>query len=149
MYVDDLLTGASDVEHAPQLEDKIIATLKTACFDIRKWTSSFSSLVERLPSSFHETSDKMIINSGNYTLKNLGIKWSPVSIHFTFRDSLDKEFPNTKRKILSEVTKLFDALGWFSPTTVQLKSFLQILWMDKLTWNETLSLKILEQYGRF
>ena len=147
MYVDDLLTRASDVEQAPQLEDKIIATLKTACFDVRKWTSSVSSLVERLPSSFRETSDKMIINSDNYTLKNLGLKWSPVPDHFTFTVSLDKEFPNTKRKKLSEVTKLFDPLGWFSPTTVQL--FLQILWMDKLTWDETLSLKILEQYGRF
>ena len=36
MCVDDLLTGASDVEHATQLQDEIIATLKTACFDIRK-----------------------------------------------------------------------------------------------------------------
>ena len=36
MYVDDLLTGASDVEHAAQLQDEIIATLETACFDIQK-----------------------------------------------------------------------------------------------------------------
>ena len=52
LYVDDLLTGASDFEHATQLQDEIIATLKTACFDIRKWISSVSSIVERLPSSF-------------------------------------------------------------------------------------------------
>ena len=44
---------------------------------------------------------------------------------------------------------MFDPLGWLSPTTFQLKSFLQILWMDKLTWDEILSLNILEQYGRF
>ncbi|XP_075259084.1 uncharacterized protein LOC142350945 [Convolutriloba macropyga] len=48
-----------------------------------------------------------------------------------------------------EVTELFDPLGWLSPTTNQLKSFLQILWMDKLTWDETLSLIILAQYERF
>ena len=59
MYVDDLLTGASDVQHATQLQDEIIAELKTACFDVRKWTSSVSSLVERLPSSFRETSDEI------------------------------------------------------------------------------------------
>ena len=123
MYVDDLLRGASDVEHATQLQDEIIATLKTACFDIRKWTSSVSSLVERLPSSFR-------------------IKWSPLPDHFTFTVCLDKDFPNTKRKLLSEVTKLFDPLGWLSPTTTQLKSFLKTLWMDELTWDETLSLSI-------
>ena len=45
MYVDDLITGASDVEHATQLQHENIATMKTACFDILKWTSSVSSLV--------------------------------------------------------------------------------------------------------
>ena len=30
-----------------------------------------------------------------------------------------------------------------------MKSVLQVLWMDKVTWDETLSLSILEQYGRF
>ena len=142
-----LPAGASDVEHATQLQEEIISTLKTACFDKRKWTSSVSSLVERLPSSFCETSDE--INSNDYTVKKLGIKWSPVPDHFTFTVCLEKDFPNKKRKILSEVTRLFDPLGWLSPTTIQLKSFLQILWMDKLTWNETLLLSILEQYGRF
>ena len=145
MYVDGLLTGASDVEQATQLQDEIIATLKAACFDIRKWTSSVSSLVERLPSAFRETSDEMIINSNDYTVKTLGIKWSPVPDHFTFTVYLDKDFPFKKRKILSEVTKLFDPLGWLSPTTIQLKSFFQILWKDRLTWDETLSLTILEQ----
>ena len=91
----------------------------------------------------------MIINSNDYTVKTLGIKWSPVSDHFTFTVCLDKDFLTTKRKILSEFAKLFDPLGWLSPTTFQLKSFLQILWMDKLSWDETLSLNILEQYGRF
>ena len=91
----------------------------------------------------------MIINSNDYTVKTLGIKWRLIPDHFTFTACLDKDFPNTKRKILSEVTKLFDPLGWLSSTTIQLKSFLQILWMDKLTWDETLSLNILEQYGRF
>ena len=37
MYVDHLVTGAPMVEHAAQLQDEIFATLKTACFDIRKW----------------------------------------------------------------------------------------------------------------
>ena len=146
MYVDDLLTGASDVEHATQLQDEIIATLKTACFDIRKWTSSVSSLVARLPSSFRENSDEMIINSNDYTVKTLGIKWSPVIDHFTF--AWTQIFPTQRGKYYRK-SKLFDPLGWLSLRTIQLKSFLQILWMDKLTRDETLSLNILEQYGRF
>ena len=90
----------------------------------------------------------MVINSNNYTVKTLGIKWGLIPDHFTFTICLDKKFPNTKRKI-SEVTNLFDPHGLLLPTTVQLHNFLQILWMNKLTWDRTLSLNILEQYGRF
>ena len=124
--------------HATQLQHEIIATLKTACFDIRKWPSSVSSIVERLPSSFRESSDEMIININGDTVKILGIKWSPVPDRFTGTVCLDKDFPTTKRKILSEVKELFDPIGWLSPTTIQLKSFLQILWIDNLTWDKTL-----------
>ena len=49
MYVDDLLTGTSSYDEAQQLQDNIISTLAAAGFDIRKWTSSEPSLVERLP----------------------------------------------------------------------------------------------------
>ena len=45
MYVDDLLTGASDVEHAAQLQDEIIATLKTAGFDIKNGHQAFHHLL--------------------------------------------------------------------------------------------------------
>ena len=111
MYVDDLLTGSSEVEHAAQLKDEIIATLKTACFDIRKWTSSVSSLVERLPCSFRETSDEMIINSDDYTVKSIGIKWSPVRDNFTFTVCLEKEFLNTEENIIESQSCLTQSDG--------------------------------------
>ena len=99
IYVDDLLTGASDIEHATQLQHEIIATLKTACFDIRKWPSRVLSIVERLPSSSRESSDEMIIKINDYTVKILGIKWSRVPDQFTCTVCLDKDFPTTKKKI--------------------------------------------------
>ena len=93
MYLGDLLTGASDVEHATQLQDKIISTLKTVFFDIQKWTSTVSSLVERLRSSFRETSEEMIINSNDYAVKTLGIKWSPFPDRFTCTVAWTRIFP--------------------------------------------------------
>ena len=84
MYMEGLLTGASDVEHATQLQDQIIATLKTACFDIPKWTSSVSPNVERLPASFCETLNEMIINSNYDTVKTFAIIfWSMFQINST------------------------------------------------------------------
>ena len=45
MYVNNLLTGASDVEHATQLQDDIIAALKTACFDTENGHQVFCQLL--------------------------------------------------------------------------------------------------------
>ena len=141
MYVDDLLTGAPDLESAMKLQDSIIAVLSKAGFEIRKWTSSNPELVERLP----ETTDKMTIKSDDYSVKTLGVKWNPNPDHFNFIAKLDKKTTSTKREILSEVKRLFDPLGWLSPTTIQFKSFVQLLWMDRLGWDEA---SLQQQYSR-
>ena len=74
IYVDDLLTGAPDLESAMKLEDSIIAVLSEAGFEIRKWTSNNPKLVERLPANFGETTDEMTIKSDDYSIKILGVK---------------------------------------------------------------------------
>ena len=148
MYVDDLLTGAPDRESAMKLQDSIIAVLSKAGFEIRKWTSSNPELVERLPANFRETTDEMTIKSDYYSIKTLGVKWNPNPDHFCFIAKLDEKTPSTKREILSEVTRLFDPLGWLSPTTIQFKSFVQLLWMDRLGWDEALSKCLQQQYSR-
>ena len=147
-YVDDLLTGAPDLESAMKLQDSIIAVLSEAGFEICKWTSSNPELVERLSANFRETTDKMTIKSDNYSIKTLGIKWKPNPDHFSFMAKQDEKTPSTKREILSEVTRLFDPLGWLAPTTIQFKCFVQLLWTDRLGWDEALSKCLQQQYSR-
>ena len=74
MYVEDLLTGAADLEIALNLQDSIIAVLSKAGFEICKRTSSNPELVERLPANFRETIDEMTIKSDDYSIKTLGVK---------------------------------------------------------------------------
>ena len=68
---------------------------------------------------------------------------------FQLYSMLGQRISEHKEEIIIGSRKVVWPLGWLSPTTVQLKSFYPILWTDKLTWDETLSLSILEQYGRF
>ena len=147
-YVDDLLTGAANLESAMNLQDSTIAVLSKAGFEIRKWTSSNPELFERLPANFRETAEGMTIKSDDYSIKTLGVRWKPNPDHFSFIAKLDKKTPTTKREIVSEVTRLFDPLGWLSPTTIQFKSFVQLLWMDPLGWDEALSKGLQQQYSR-
>jgi len=44
----------------------------------------------------------------------------------------------TKRKILSEISEIFDPLGPLSPYIIIVKLLLQDLWLHKLTWDESL-----------
>ena len=148
MYVDDLLTGAPDQESAMKLQDSIIAVLSEAGFEIRKWTSSNPELVERLPANFQETTDEKTIENGDYSVNTLGVKWNPNTHHFSFIAKLDKKTPSTKLEILSEVTQLFNPLGWLSLTTTKFKFFVQLLWMDRLGLDEALSKCLQQQYSR-
>lgn len=67
--------------------------------------------------------------------KALGVQ--PNADVFTFKLSLDEvKFPLTKRKIVSEVAKLFDPLGWLSPSIMLAKLVIQQLWIDALDWDD-------------
>ncbi|XP_075261162.1 uncharacterized protein LOC142352893 [Convolutriloba macropyga] len=90
-----------------------------------------------------------IASSAFHSVRPLCVKWNPNPDHFSFIAKLDEKTPSTKRETLSEVTRLFDHLGWLSPTTIQFKSFVQLFWMDGLGWDEALSKGLQQQYSRF
>lgn len=42
----------------------------------------------------------------------------------------------TKRGLVSDIAKVFDVLGFFSPATIKMKILLQHLWEMKIDWDE-------------
>ena len=106
MYVDDLLTGAPDLENAMKLQDSFIAVFWEAGFEIRKWNSNNPEHVEKLTANFRETTEEMTIKSDDYSIKILGVKWKRNLDHFSLISKLDEKTTSTKRQILSEVTQL-------------------------------------------
>ena len=68
--------------------------------------------------------------------------WSPVLDTFTFKLKNWRESPSTKvtkRKVLSDTSKLFDPLGWVFPILSPFKIFLQDLWIEGLEWDKPLN----------
>ena len=98
MYIDNLLSGAADMERAFNLQDTIISVFSQAGFDIRKWTSSDAALVEKLPAKYRERANEMTIKSEDYSIKTLGVKWSPNPDHFSFVAKLDERSPRPNEK---------------------------------------------------
>ena len=52
----------------------------------------------------------------------------------------------TKRSLVSDVAKTFDILGWYSPTIVKAKILLQMLWLEKIGWDDSVPEAIFQEW---
>ena len=145
-YVDDLLTGASSEKEAKALQDVLIENVARAGFQHDKWSSSDIFLVDRLPECSRGTADNKHIESEEYFIKTLGVVWKPKHNIFTHNVKPSEGSPLTKQQILSKVTCIFDTLGLMAPIVIQLKSFIQALWLGQLSWDDPLNQYLVQQY---
>ncbi|GFT84638.1 integrase catalytic domain-containing protein [Trichonephila clavipes] len=85
----------------------------------------------------------------NESSKVLGLFWNSSNDTFGFQPSLELTPPLTKRRILSESSKIFDPLGLLSPCTVFMKIFYQKLWLTKTDWDSPIPQQLTEDWLRF
>ncbi|XP_041451809.1 uncharacterized protein LOC121405256 [Drosophila obscura] len=130
-YVDDMLTGADDVDTLKSICDQVSEILGSGGFQLSKWFSNHPELMDG-----NNEEKSLSFNDADST-KTLGMRWSPRTD--TFRYHLEDSFTNlnpTKRTILSISARLFDPLGLLSPISITAKIFLQKLWQLQLDWDE-------------
>ena len=69
--------------------------------------------------------------------KTLGIEWNANLDHFQLTIADLPPVTNvTKRLLFSDITKMFDVLGWFSPAIIKVKIPLQGLQELKVDWDD-------------
>ncbi|XP_066141168.1 uncharacterized protein [Euwallacea fornicatus] len=134
-YVDDLLTGSSDLDSLKRLGENIRRILAKYGFELRQFRSNAHQLLDEIAKDGHE---KKYLISDDSSSKTLGISWVPSLDTFEY-DS--KKFAEThgkvtKRTILSWVSKIFDPLGIVGFLTVRVKLLIQRLWQLKIDWDE-------------
>lgn len=135
-YVDDMLTGCESVEEAMKLQTDLKKLLCCGGFELRKWSSNNHKLLNLIPAELRE-SDGPLSLSEDVAVKTLGLNWHPNSDSFGFLVKVpDIDELVTKRAILSVVARLFDPLGFLSPTIVVAKMLLQQLWTLGIGWDE-------------
>lgn len=123
-------------EDAQAERQEITATLKEYGLNITKWKSNSPEFQDGIPLSQQEN----VLELADASCKALGLLWQPRPDVFTFKLSLDEpNLPMTKRKIVSEVAKLFDPLGWLAPCIVLAKITIQQLWIEALDWDDKLA----------
>ncbi|XP_063833858.1 uncharacterized protein LOC135083024 [Ostrinia nubilalis] len=161
-YMDDLMTGCSDVTEGVALYQEMRELLLRGGFQLQKWNSNNKQLLSEIFKTENQSTNKteqqdtktkleqdntkneknkeIDMKADNIT-KILGITWDRSEDHFRYSVSLPTASPGpeTKRSILSEIARLYDPLGWLAPSIIIAKMFIQKLWLAGITWDEPIS----------
>ncbi|OXU17679.1 hypothetical protein TSAR_015131 [Trichomalopsis sarcophagae] len=130
-YVDDFLSGADTLEDILAIQDEMIQLLSHEGFVIRKWSCNHPSALENIDLDCGIQSSTLKINRG--------VVWDSQRDIFSY--SVDPEEPEsttTKRKLLSQIAKIFDPLGLLGPLTLYAKTLVEECWKANITWDESL-----------
>lgn len=146
-YMDDALFGSHSIEEARKCRDELINLLSSGGFNLRKWSSNEPALVNDLPDEMRNPNNFAFTETE--TSKTLGLGWNPKHDKFEFSSTIGQQEQAkcvTKRKMLSDVAKLFDPLGWLSPVTIKTKILFQNVWLSKIQWEDELPPTIAKEW---
>ena len=167
LYVDDLLTGADNVQEGFELYQDSKELMAKGAFNLRKWNSNSNELLQLInnkeesvaqtktekSNSLVEEEDESFIKStvgptrtADTLVKTLGVCWNTATDEISFDFTMLIESANTmqatKRSLLQLTAKVFDPLGLLSPFSITMKCKFQSLcvWLDTIEWCERTSL---------
>ena len=146
-YVDDLMDSCPDSEAAIHSFDDLRLLTHKGGFKLRKWATNNQNLFNHIPDEFREKNFDLEISSQS-SIKTLGIWWDTKSDCFYFQPKSEvmNSRPKSKRDVLSQISKLYDPIGWLSPAVIKSKILMQDLWKANLTWDESLPSTFINQW---
>ena len=136
-YVDDLLAGAQNPEQAKQLFNQLRSILHKGGFNLCKWRSSDSTVLQSIPTDLQEkllTKDATTLQASAEP-KALGLQWDSKEDSMSPSIHIPSSYRPTKRGIISDVSKTFDVLGWIAPAVLPMKILYQTLWEKGQEWD--------------
>ena len=150
-YVDDFLAGAETVEEATDLPWEMREVLSKGGMNLCKWRCSDPKVLEEMPGDLKE---KQIIQelAGNKNIihsKTLGVTWNMESDTMFPDLTLPEHFSTTKRGLMSDISRIFDILGWVAPAIVLMKIQYQELWALEIGWDEQLPPSIKRKHAKW
>ncbi|XP_055904404.1 uncharacterized protein LOC129940170 [Eupeodes corollae] len=141
-YVDDMLSGANDLETLQQIREEVSFILSSAGFELTKWHSNVDSMPQ--------ATEKVLKLSESGLTSTLGITWNPMEDNLIFSYKPSKNYSKfTKRTILSLSSSLFDPIGLLGPIIIKAKIILQKLWIEKLDWDASIPQNIETEWKQF
>ncbi|XP_037929297.1 uncharacterized protein LOC119663766 [Teleopsis dalmanni] len=148
-YIDDVLSGGDTPIEAAEKLHELQELLATAGFTLRKFNSNSNDVLSTLTEDVKAHADDVEINT-EYKTKTLGLTWYTKSDSFGYSVNVTCDNHHyTKRLMLSDISKLFDPLGFLAPVIIRGKMFLQQLWRTGSDWDDPLSIEMANIWHNF
>lgn len=148
-YMDDLMTGAENLEEAKMVYHEVNELLKMGGFETQKWSSNSTELLDTIQKQKGVDTSSLEIKMDK-VIKILGLTWVRDDDMFKFTVHLpENDSPPTKRSILSQLTRLFDPFGWLAPVLITAKILIQKLWLSGADWDQELPLELAQEWIDF
>lgn len=148
-YMDDLLSGVDNLEEAYELYSEMTQLMGSGGFELQKWGSNSKDFEKHVHNERSKTDESYMIKSDEI-VKTLGIGWNKSTDTFQYRiNSPQNTKTVTKRLILSEISRLFDPMGWLAPVIITAKVLIQRLWLSRVSWDEEVPENIRREWIQF
>lgn len=145
-YVDDLLTGCETVVEGIRIYEEMTRILRKGGFELQKWVTNNKELA-KVVMDREGNQDRKVDIKMDEVVKILGLSWDKESDSFHYTAQLPiLQNPVTKRKVISDISRLFDPLGWVAPCVIVAKTMIQKLWLSGIDWDEELPDNLLEEW---
>lgn len=155
-FVDDLMTGCQTVEEGKNIYKEMSELLTKGGFHLQKWVSSCKELHKEVSQEGNTKEDERNQDERSKDIKEdgvmkiLGISWNRKRDEFQYSVHLsEQQTPITKRKVISDISRFFDPLGWAAPCVVTSKIFIQKLWLAGLDWDEELTPELMTEWQTY
>ncbi|XP_072948468.1 uncharacterized protein [Epargyreus clarus] len=147
-YVDDLLTGVQTIEEGITVYKELTELLSKAGFELQKWNSNSNELRKAMKAwdGNEDLKENLKIREDELT-KIMGLTWNHTDDTFRYVVNLPTlQEPITKRKIISDISRLYDPLGWIGPSMIVAKTIIQKLWLAALDWDDVVPDNLLKEW---
>lgn len=150
-YIDDALSGAHTLEETLKLCDELEKLLNSGGFEAHKWCSNAKEILERFPQNLREAD--FTVEDGRFPIvvKTLGVAWNPKEDWFTMPVSsvTNDDERLTRKKILSDIAKIFDPLGFVGPVVTSAKLIFREVGLLNLNWDEEVPEELAKRWRDF
>jgi hypothetical protein len=110
LYMDDILASVKTKQEAITIYEELIKVYDKALLLFRKWCTSDSTILERIP--IEHRSKGFDFNDDSLNVETLGMSWEAKQDVLKLKGKLEPPMRTTMRSIVSTISKVFDPLGF-------------------------------------